>query len=306
MASARCVYCGGLISTEGREEATIASRKISRSKSLVNLEALVRGPDPGRMPRRYLVLDTAAAPPEIIAEACVVSLWEARQWRASSRYRLMRVTAEPPDSPLEAALKAKGIEIIAVPAETVERLRTPVLVESIDSGGEQIDCALLDEEDGPSERRGVRDADVGLIVSGAIRRDKVKEQDSRKPRKDARMEDVFLVHLHVSSESRPWELDARRTRFEGPGLLSAYLQMVALMRRVARAVPHDDGFKNMVPALSPSTDPGIDLGGLEVRPASTGKESRVVIFDNAAQFREYSAWRGAVEAQVRGRARAGV
>ena len=72
------------------------------------------------------------------------------------------------------------------------------------------------------------------------------------------------------------------------------MRTLELVRRLGATISHDEAFRNIVPALSPGVDPLTDLSGMrESRPK--GKEPKTVILDNVAQFREYSAWRAAVE-----------
>jgi len=73
-----------------------------------------------------------------------------------------------------------------------------------------------------------------------------------------------------------------------------------LVQRLSASVPCDDAFKTAVPALSPGEDPIADLR----RPKGEGKsekEGRLLILDNVTQFREYSAWRSALEITLGGR-----
>jgi hypothetical protein len=137
--------------------------------------------------------------------------------------------------------------------------------------------------------------DLLILVSGFIRREKVKDQTSFKTRTDTRLEDAWIVHLHFRGEPRPWEIDARRTGYEGAGLASAHMQTMELVRRLGTSVPHDDSFRNVVPALAPGVDPTGDFAALKSGAKSPSKEPKRVVLDNLAQFREYSAWRGAAE-----------
>src|SRR5262245_50962920 len=104
MARAHCVYCGAALPAEAVEEATRASRQVLQSRNLQRREAVSHGIGRETPPRRYIIVDTASASAEIIAEACSVSVWEARQWRAASRYRLLKVSTEPANGPLESGL----------------------------------------------------------------------------------------------------------------------------------------------------------------------------------------------------------
>jgi hypothetical protein len=240
-------------------------------------------------------MDTNAVSVEILAEACSVSAWEARQWQTASRYRLVRVSSEPENGPLESGLKDKGLNLLVVPEETVARSRNPILLESIDISATPIQCTFREDAEGPSSRRELSEPDVALIVSASIKRERVRDQISRRTRPDTRLEDAWLVHLHLKSEARPWEIDPRRIGYKGAGLASAHMRTLELVRRLSVNAPHDEAFRNIVPALSPGVDDSSEAIGLKTSGRPTGKEPKPVVLDNLAQFREYSAWRGAIE-----------
>ncbi len=295
MARANCLYCGAALSTETLEEATLAARRVLQTKSLAHLEAAAKGLGPDQPRRRYLVIDTTTASVELLAEACSVSAWEARQWQAASRYRLVRVSSEPEDGPLESALKSRGLDLLVVGEETVARSRNPILLESVDVSATPVQCTLRHEAEGPPSRQELSERDVALIVSASIKRERVRDPTSLRARTNTRLEDAWLVHLHLRSETRPWEIDPRRTGYKGAGLASAHMCTLELVRRLSAAAPHDEAFKNIVPALSPGVDDSAEAIGLKRAPKPTGKEPKPVVLDNLAQFREYSAWRGAME-----------
>ena len=299
MARARCVYCGAALPAEALEEATRAAQKVLQSTDLASLGAVSQGF--GREPaaRRYVVLDTSAAPVDVIAEACSVSAWEARQWQAASRYRLIKVSTEPENGPLESALREKGLDPIVLPEAVVMRSRSPVLLESIDPVADPPRCTFRDLPEAAPSRREMRPAELTLIVSAPIKRQRLKDQVPA--RAEARLEDAWLVHLHLKGEPRPLEIDPLRTVYEGAGLASAYMSTLEFVRRMAAHAPHDEAFRNIVPALSPGLDPLRDLDVLGAGAKKKDKEPKVVMLDNVAQFREYSAWRGALEAAVRER-----
>src|SRR4029079_4279160 len=91
MARANCMYCGAALSAEVQEAAATAAKRVLQTKNMAGLEAITRTAGREQPPKRYVVIDTAATPLEAIAEGCGVSLWEARQWQAASRYRLLRI-----------------------------------------------------------------------------------------------------------------------------------------------------------------------------------------------------------------------
>ncbi len=301
MARANCLYCGAALPAEGQEAAARAAERVQKTRSLANLQAVAKSAGRDEPPRRYVVIDTTMAGVEAIAEACGVSAWEARQWQAASRYRLVRVSTEPADGPLESGLRARGLRVLIVPGETVMRSRTPIPLESIDPFSVPAQCTVREDAEAPPARKVLREQDLALIVSASIKRERVKDQTSRRPPVDTRLEDAWLVHLHIRGEARPWEIDPRRTAYEGPGLASAYMQTLELVRRLQALAPHDDAFKNVVPALSPGADPLSGLESFASTPQKKSKEPKVVVLDNVAQFREYSAWRGAIEITQRDR-----
>ena len=295
MARAYCVYCGASLSAETLEAAALAARRVQQTQVLAQLETAARGLGRETGSRRYVVIDTSAVAAETVAAACSVSVWEARQWRAASAFRLVKVSAEPMDGPLERGLRDQGLSFFAIPEDRVARSRVPVPLESIDSSKIPAYCCVRPDSDAPPVRRELPESDLALIVSASIKREKVKDQTSPKKSVDTRLEDAWVVHLHLKDEARPWEIDPRRTSYAGASLASAHINTLELVRRLSAAVPHDETFKNVVPALSPGLDPGGDLAVLNAATRTEVKQPKRVVLDNLAQFREYSAWRGAIE-----------
>lgn len=294
MARPTCVYCGAALPKGTVEEASLAAQRVLESKTLVGLETAAKGADLARPARRYLVIDTTSASAEAIALACSISAWEARQWQAASRYRLLRISDEPQDGPLESELREQGVPPLVIPEDVVARARRPMTVETLDLSATPLRGHLVEDPEAAVVPRDLLEHEIVLIVSASIKRERVREPVASRLGTDRRLDDGFLVHLHLKGESRPWEIDPRRTGYQGPGPASAHMRTLELVRRLAATISHDEGFKNMVPALSPGVDPLTDLPGMKDS-RSAGKEPKTVILDNVAQFREYSAWRAAVE-----------
>jgi hypothetical protein len=289
------MYCGAPLPPEVLEAAAGAAERVLQSKSLAGLEAAAKGEDASLAKRRYVVIDTSTASPEIVASACSVSIWEARQWQAASRYRLVKISQETGEDRLESNLRGMGLDALVVSGEAVARARNPIPVESVDVSVQPILCAVREDPEAVPSRRELNEGAITLIVSGPIKRERQKPQTT-KVRLDSRLEDAWLVHLHFRDEPRPWELDPRRTGFEGAGLASAHMRTLELVRRLSTSVPMDETFRNVVPALSPGVDPLDDLPGVKAPSEKPqDKQQKAVMFDNVAQFREYSAWRAAVE-----------
>ena len=296
MARPTCMYCGSPLPQDVREEAALAAKRVMQSKSLVSLERAAAGPDRSRPSRRYVVINVSIdKPAETIAQGCGVSIWEARQWQAASPYRLLRISDEPANGATETALRESGLAFFVVAEEAVTRSRNPVRVESIHATADSVLCTIRDDEEAPPARKTFSRDDVVLIVSGLIRREKVKEQVLRRPPVETRLEDAWLVHFHLKTDERPWEIDPGRTAFEGEGLASANMRTLDLVRSFSTTVPYDEAFKNIVPALTPAADPRSELSAFKRDPQAPKKELKIVVLDNSGQFKEYSAWRGRVE-----------
>ncbi|MBK5256911.1 MAG: hypothetical protein JJE39_12835 [Vicinamibacteria bacterium] len=277
------------------EAAALASERVLQSKSLTQLEAVAPRLAQGPPARSYLVVDTSNVLPETLALACSISVWEARQWQAASRYRLFKVITESTDEPPESVFQENGLTLFALPEQAVVPGRSPILIESIDLSARPIQCTLRRDAEAPPERRELTDHDVALIVSAPIKRERVKDQTSLRVPADTRREEAFLVHIHLRGEVRPWEIDPLRTAYEGAQFASAHMSTRELVRRLSAKAPHDQAFRNIVPVLSPGADPSSDFAGLSPSAKKARKAPKIVVFDNVAQFREYSAWRGATE-----------
>jgi len=304
MARGTCVYCGAPLPEEVREAAASAAQRALQSTTLAGLESAAMGHDHERQ-KRYIVVETTAQPAEVLAEACAMSVWDARQWQAASRFRLLRVMPEAQLSEPLSDLRAKGLNPLVVSGDAVARARSPIPIESIDISALPLQCTLREEPEGAVSRKELPEPEIALIISAPIKRERQKELRSR-IRQDTRLEEAWLVHVHFRNESRPWEIDPRRTAYEGPGLASAHMRTLELVRRLSTVAPFDEAFKNIVPALSPGAVPSNELAGLQGGGAKArDKEPKTVVLDNVTQFREYSAWRGALERMVSGGSVAG-
>lgn len=295
LARSQCAYCGASLPAETQAQAAAFAQRVRQQKSLAGLEVAARGVrrDQGR--RNYVVLDTATASVENIAEACGVAPWQARQWQAASRYRLVKVSSGP-DDPGVLELREHGLSPILVPEEEVARARHPMAVDSIDLSSTPSRCAVREDSETEPTWRTLDEKELGLVISAPIRRERIQDQAATRNRAPGRIEDAWLVHLYIKGDARPWEIDPMRTGFEGSGVASAHMSTLDLVRRLSATAPFDDGFKNVVPALSPALDPPENLASPKSSSRRTGPASKVLFMDNVTQFREYSAWRGAVEA----------
>lgn len=284
--AATCLYCGAVLPADLRARAQENADRIRRAETLPALSASALAPatDPAR---RYFVLDVADAAEATLTDAFAISVWEARQWRAGPRYRLIRVSTE--DGANE---DPPGLRIHVLEEGAVIRARNPLPVVAIDDSAEAVVCRTRPDPEGPLVSREIPSGAILLIVSAPIRRERTPDAVLLKRPASARLEDGLLVHLHVEGEPRPFEIDARRTAFEGDGPPSAFMRTLALLRRLSEAAPLDDSFRLVVPALAPSPDTDRDLEGLRKAGHKPAKEPRKPAHDNSSQFRAYSAWRG--------------
>ena len=189
------MYCGAPLPQEVREAAASAAERVLQTRNLAALEQAAMGPDTSQVKRRYVVIDTTTSTPEIIASACSVSVWEARQWQAASRYRLLKISREVEEDRLESNLRGMGLDPIVFSEETVARARSPIPIDSIDTSAQPAVCMVREKPEGALFRREIQEEAIALIVSGPIKREKQRPQAS-KVRLDSRLDDGWLVHLH--------------------------------------------------------------------------------------------------------------
>lgn len=294
MARPTCMYCGAALSEEILRAAEESSRRVLETRNIAALENAATGARSQN--RRYIVIDLNDIPPERIARACDVSAWDARQWRASSRYRLFRVTAEAPGGPTENGLTDNDVPFFSIGEDAVARSRTPMTVDTLVVGGDAVSCSFRENENQPPSRVVLGADTLLLMVSGVISRKRVRDEGAKRGSlADTRLEDAWLVHFHLRSQERPLEIDPFHTTFQGMGLASAHMRTLETIRSLAAVVMLDEAFKNIVPALSPTAARDDDS---PLKQASSGarKDAKAVVLDNTSQFREYSAWRGRVEA----------
>jgi len=297
-----CLYCAAPLPPEIRSAAALSAERILASRDLRDLEA--RGADAnadpdagGGSPPRPVIIDTLSTDPARLAEACGIAPWEARQWQLRSRYRLLRLAPDPEAQALIAQLKAAGVDAQALDSAATARARTPMRVLTLADEVVPFEASLQGSDAarvlrvGPEER-------LALVIMAAIRRERAADPAQIKRAETLRLEDFLVIHLHFRGESAPWEIDARTTGFEGGGSVSAHMRLLALVRRLGEFTEVDDSFRHVVPALAPAT-PLEDETPLRRAEKRDGRKPEArTLFDNLTQFRQYSAWRGALAVLV--------
>jgi hypothetical protein len=243
--------------------------------------------------RVLLVVALDGADPAAIAAALGLSLYEGRQWVRRGGHHLLRSV-----SPAEAAAERGRLEAAGIRAFTVEEAAARAAAEpqTVDGGRLDGDVMALRTASGPVA---VGATDLLLVVKGPIVRE-LPPMESRKWARTASLEPGFRFHLHRRSADRPLEIDPAAFDFGGRrGGESSLLEITGWIAAVAAGVPADDGFRRLAPALSPAPPASGPAARLEDALRSGPRSA--AILDNLAQFRFYSAWRGAVERQGRPR-----
>jgi hypothetical protein len=280
------MYCGAAL---GKELVAAAAQSAARAAAL---------PAPPSQ-RQLVVLAAGAATREVLAGALGLSLFEADQRRRRGGYQLHRI-ADAPDATREAErLRAAGVAALLVPEAEARVALQPQLA----LGGRWEGQALrLRCDAGPDQV--LAPESLLLVVKGPITR--ALEPEDKRIRTGGRLLSfapvrVFApgegqrIHLHRVDEVRPLELDPEAFDFGSAPLAgSSALQLKEWLEALAAGVAVDDSFRHVTPALGPAEEavdgPARALQRLRLRADDAAPE-----FDNLAQFRFFSGWRGAVE-----------
>jgi hypothetical protein len=241
-----------------------------------------------------VIADLGSAEEAGLRAALALSVYEAAQLARRGGFHLHRVMA-PADADAERArLASHGITAFNVAEPDVRAAAEP-------------DLALGGTFDGASLRLRVARqtlaataGDLRLIVKGPITREHAPRESLRFAR-TATLEPGFRFHLHRRDLPRPVEIDPAEFDFGAARAgESSLLEIAGWIAEIAQAVPVDDGFRRIAPALAPViTAPGASPKLEDA--LRTGGPAPAPILDNLAQFRFYSAWRGMVERAARPR-----
>jgi len=291
-AQPRCVYCGGELPAEAVQAAAAARAALEAQwarEGATSTPTPATGEAPGTPtpPRVLLVLEIASADEGALARALSLSAFEAAQRRRRGGPDLHRILPAAQATEEAARLRAHGLEVLEIAEDEVRRA-APV---TITRGTAETDALALDGDEGPLR---VAEADLFLIVRGVITREYQSTPEARLQRRLATLDPGYRVHLHRRGDARPVELDPAALDF-GPGGApsGAQLQVTSWIDRLFPAVPRDDSFRVVIPALAPAAPVAGGNAAAAAALARPGRERRTVL-DNLAQFRFHSAWRGAV------------
>ncbi|HEU0093204.1 MAG TPA: hypothetical protein VFS78_13900 [Vicinamibacteria bacterium] len=291
-AKPRCVYCGGELPADAVQAAAAARAALEaqwarEGATSTPSPATGGAPDTPTPPRVLLVLEIASADEGALARALSLSAFEAGQRRRRGGPDLHRILPAAQATEEAARLRAHGLEVLEIAEDEVRRSE-PV---TITRGSAEAGALALDGDEGPLR---VAEADLFLIVRGVITREYQSTPEARLQRRLATLDPGYRVHLHRRGDARPVELDPAALDF-GPGGApsGAQLQVTSWIDRLFPAVPRDDSFRVVIPALAPAAPvAGGNAAAAAAALARPGRERRAVL-DNLAQFRFHSAWRGA-------------
>jgi hypothetical protein len=287
VARRQCLYCGAEVSAV----ATRDRRAGPREEPAAPPAAI---PGTSLRERVLVVVALDGVDAERLPAALGITPYEARQWARRGGYHLQRVAA-----PADAAAYRERLAVEGITAFTFDETAVRAAAEPEPALGGRFEGQALHVRM-PGGSIDVTGPDLLLVVKGPITREHLPMESHRWARTGT-LEPGFRFHLHRRDQPRPLEIDpatfdlgAHRARE------SSLLEIAGGVTALAAAVPVDDGFRRIPAALSPAAPATGATARLEDA-LRTGATQPPAVLDNVAQFRFYSAWRGAVERQVRPR-----
>ncbi len=288
LARASCLYCGAPLPAESVVAAAQAASKVRAQTGTL---AAAKAPAAAATERHLLVLDLGGQKAAALGRTLGLPPFESEMRLRRGGLQLQRIGGEAELRGEAKRLEDSGLSVFLVPESEV---RQPAL--RVTGGRSDGRALLLRSEQGSLE---VTFTDLILIVRGPIRREyQAREVDRKKPH-TATLEGGFRFHLHRRIDPRPLELDPASFAFgaQSPLTGSSLLELQSWLAALGEAVPLDDGFKHLPPALGAEEEEGGTLATLRgVGSAGvTARRDVQIVLDNVAQFRFYSGWRAAIE-----------
>jgi hypothetical protein len=258
-------------------------------------------PDAAREPagdRVLVVLDLAEAEPGAVARALALPRFEAGQRVRRGGYQLHRIGGRD-DAEAEATrLRSSGLDAWLVPEADVQAAQAVVARGGRRSGHTLALRSALGELT-------VSGTDLLLGVRGPIAREYqrapgssrglLQEIRSMKQLRLATLEQGYRFHLHRRDDPRPIELNPDGFDFDAAAEGSTLLALTRWVEDLCQGIPLDDAFRREPPVLAPSAESGGLPAAMGRRDGKARQEGGSTVLDNVAQFRFYSAWRGALE-----------
>jgi hypothetical protein len=228
-----------------------------------------------------------------LAAAFSISRYEAGQWARRGGYTLHRATGAADAAAERDRLAGEGIAAFTLDEAAVRAAAEP---ERALGGGFDGAALRVRTTTGSVD---IAAAHLLLVVKGPITREHPSTDNLRWAR-TASLDPGFLFHLHRRDRPRPVEIDPAAFDFGAHRAReSSLLEITGWITSLAAASPVDDGFRRITPALAPAAPAGAAVGPADALRTSGARPP--AILDNVAQFRFYSAWRGAAERQARRR-----
>jgi hypothetical protein len=248
--------------------------------------------------RMLVVVSLDGVDAKRVAAAFSLSPYEAAQWARRGGYHLHRAAPAA-----EATAERERLAGHGVVAFTFDEAAVRAAAEPEPALGGRFDGQVLRVRTpaGPIEIAG---DDLLLVVKGTIIREHpIRDTSSigiarravlAKMPPIATLEPGFRFHLHRREKTRPLEIDPAAFDFGAHRAReSSLLEIAGWIAVLAAAAPVDDGFRRLTPAMAPAA---AAAGPVDALRTSAGRP--LEILDNLAQFRFYSAWRGAVARQA--------
>ena len=288
VARASCLYCGAPLPAEAVAAAAVASSKVRESSPFGATLATTAADDGDR---QLLILEVGGQETAVLERVLGLPPFEAEMRRRRGGLQLHRRGKEAELRDEARRLESAGFAVFVV-AESEAR---PQVI-PVTGGRQEGDRLRLRSEEGAIE---IAPLELLLVVRGPIRREYQAREIERKKPYTSTLEEGYRFHLHRRLDPRPLELDPASFAFgaEAPLTGSSLLELKVWLEALGEAVPVDDGFKHLPPALGAAAEQG---GSLMTRPGrrSSGLPSRrdaPLVLDNVAQFRFYSGWRSVIE-----------
>lgn len=286
VARASCLYCGAPLAAGAVEEAARAR------------EALVAGlpaaPPAPAEERALVVVALDGVDPTALARALAVPAYDAAQWARRGGYHLYRASRAAEAAAAAGGLRAQGLVVHLLDEAAVRAAAEPVAL----TGGRFADGVL--EARTAAGTVVLRGGEIALVVKGPIAREHPASDARLRLAPTATLEPGYRFHLHPRSAPRPLEIDPFDFDFPpdraGESSLLAVGEWVAAL---AAGAPVDDGFRRMAPAMAPAAPAAGSRASRAEEALRRGGGRKDAALDNLAQFRFYSAWRGAVERAAR-------
>jgi hypothetical protein len=240
--------------------------------------------------RALVILDLDGGDAARLAAALDLAPFEAAQRRRRGGLDLWRSLPAAEAEAEAARLRAGRIPAAAIPESGVRQACRP----RVATGGRVDGGALLARTAEGALRIG--GAGVLLLVQGEITREYAPTTEARRAR-TASLEPGCRIHVHLGDSLVPLEIDPGSFDFGSVGGgHSSLLTLVEWLREVAPQAPVDHGFRRQAPALGPAeADLAGPVAAARALSSRRGRGEAPSILDNLAQFRFYSAWRGAAE-----------